>query len=66
MKIETQYGKPFKIVRQSPIVGPTTDMEAIEYWEGRLKTLDVPFAVCYKEKLGQIYYFIFVKGGKLT
>jgi hypothetical protein len=49
------------------LVKDVTDMEALEFWEDRLKELGEPFVVVYKKIKGKIRYSIYTqlkkKGG---
>lgn len=66
MKVEYYSNKPFKIVSDNPLVGPTEDMDDIEFWETRLTKLDISFAVAYEQVSDKIKYYIFVKDGKIS
>ena len=61
MNIEFQHGPKFKITKSNPLVGPTENMEDVEYWEDRLLKLDVPFVIAYRQLSNKVFYFIYVK-----
>lgn len=57
-KVEYQVGK-VRMIQSNLLVHDVSDMEMIEFWEGRLKELSQPFAVVYREVEGKVLYSIF-------
>ena len=57
-KIEYQIGK-VKMISSNLLIQDVKDMTTIEYWEERLKGLNQPFTVVYREENGFILYSIF-------
>lgn len=63
-KIEYQTGR-VPMIQSNLLVQDVKDMETIEFWEDRLKALNQPFAVAYREVGESVLYSIFTDlGGK--
>lgn len=57
-KIEYQTGK-VRMIQSNLLIQDVKDMEMIEFWEERLKRLNQPFMVVYREDAGSVLYSIF-------
>lgn len=57
-KIEYKTG-PVRMIQSNLLLKDVRDMEAVEFWEGRLKELKQPFMVVYREVDGVVLYSIF-------
>lgn len=59
-KIEYQTGR-VPLSTSNLLVKDIVDMETLEFWEGRLKELDQPFVIAFREIKGKVRYSIFTK-----
>lgn len=57
-QIEYQTGK-VRMIASNLLIQDVKDMETVEYWEERLKSLKQPFMVVYREVEGSMLYSIF-------
>lgn len=57
--IEYQIGE-VDMVQSNLLLHDVRDMEAVEFWEDRLKSLKQPFTVAYRKVAGVFLYSIFV------
>lgn len=57
-KVEYKTGT-VRMIQSNLLLQDTKDMEMIEFWEERLKSLNQPFMVVYREVEGAMLYSIF-------
>lgn len=57
-KVEYKTGK-VRMIQSNLLIKDVRDMQTIEFWESRLKKLNQPFMVVYRDYGGVVLYSIF-------